>query len=397
MRMASKFDERGVALVTALVVILLIGALVAGVLPTSVSDYRIGRNMLFQERALAAAEYGQNDVVRSWDTSWVRAMQPGNVAVQTPALPGGGVDTVRLTRLNRTTFWLVSSGAAGSGVQTQGRRRTGVIVRLNTPSVKVMAAITEVLPPHDTLQQSGNAYAVGYDRSLPGWAGCGPAGAAVAGVAAPDTTSRNYKLNNGTPSDSGAPAILETPVAADTSTYSQFGGVTYAQLTSMANVVYGVDKFGGANAGQTAPTLTGSGTCNTANTSNWGEPERPPFSGVVPACYNYFPIIWAKGDLQLSSSSSRGQGILLVDGDLHASGGAEFMGLVIVKGAFITSGQGIKIYGAMMVKDSSSNNDALTGQTVVQYSGCALAAVLNSLTGSAYTMPVRRRAWADMY
>src|SRR5438067_10450225 len=118
MRMASKFDERGVALVTALVVILLIGALVAGVLPTSLSDYRIGRNMLFQERALAAAEYGQNDVVRNWNTSWVTGMQPGNVTIQTPSLPGGGTDTVRLTRLNNTTFWMVSSGAVGSGVQT---------------------------------------------------------------------------------------------------------------------------------------------------------------------------------------------------------------------------------------------------------------------------------------
>src|SRR5205823_8983477 len=156
MRVTHRLDERGIALVTALLVVVLVGALIVGVFATSLSDYRIGRNMLFQERALAAAEYGQNDVVRNWNTSWVTAMQPGNVTIQTPSVPGGGTDTVRLTRLNGSTFWMVSSGAVGSGVQTQGRRRTGVIVRLNSPSLNVLGAVTQRLT--HTLTQSGSAY-----------------------------------------------------------------------------------------------------------------------------------------------------------------------------------------------------------------------------------------------
>jgi len=81
-RLTDSLKEPGLALVTALLVVVLVGALILGVFTTSVADYRISRNLLFQEQALAAAEYGQNDVLRSWDTSWVHTMQPGNVTVR---------------------------------------------------------------------------------------------------------------------------------------------------------------------------------------------------------------------------------------------------------------------------------------------------------------------------
>src|ERR1041385_8086618 len=107
-RLTDGLREPGLALVTALLVLVLIGALILGVFATSVSDYRVGRNLLFQEQALAAAEYGQNDVLRSWDTSWVHTMQPGSVTVRPVMVLGGGLDTVRVTRVDNTTFWLVS-------------------------------------------------------------------------------------------------------------------------------------------------------------------------------------------------------------------------------------------------------------------------------------------------
>ena len=93
MRLTDGLKEPGLALVTALLVVVLVGALILGVFTTSVADYRIGRNLLFQEQALAAAEYGQNDVLRSWDTSWVHTMQPGNVTVRPVTVLGGGLDT----------------------------------------------------------------------------------------------------------------------------------------------------------------------------------------------------------------------------------------------------------------------------------------------------------------
>jgi len=395
-RLTDGLKEPGLALVTALLVVVLIGALILGVFATSVSDYRIGRNLLFQEQALAAAEYGQNDVLRSWDTSWVHTMQPGSVTVRPVMVLGGGLDTVRVTRIDNTTFWLVSTGTVGSGVQTQARRRTGVIARLNTPYIAVKGAVTLRLTT--SLKQGGQGYASGFDQNPPGWAGCGPTGPPVAGLAVTDTTSLNY-TNSGQNSDSGVPPILETQAAADTATYSKFGGVTYQQLTAMANLVY----TGGNTNAAPDPTANLSGTCDRTNPQNWGEPERPPYSDaqhpLTPACYDYFPIIWVKGDLHLSTGGSRGQGILLVDGDFAASGGAEFRGLVIVRKTFQASGSGIKVFGALFVNDSSAANNAsnqLGGQSIIQYSSCALASVLLSRL-SAYAKPVKQRSWADIF
>jgi len=116
---------------------------------------------------------------------------------------------------------------------------------------------------------------------------------------------------------------------------------------------------------------------------------------VVPACYNYFPVIWAKG--KFTQSNGRGQGILLVDGDFVASGGGEFKGLIIVRGSFTTSGGGIKLFGAMFVRDSSVSNDVMSGSTVVQYSSCALQTVMAKVGLGNLAQPVRRRAWADMF
>ena len=395
-RLTDGLKEPGLALVTALLVVVLVGALILGVFATSVADYRIGRNLLVQEQALAAAEYGQNDVLRSWDTSWVHTMQPGSVTVRPVMVLGGGLDTVRVTRVDNTTFWLVSTGTVGPGVQTQARRRTGVIARLNTPSIAVKGAVTLRLTT--SLKQGGQAYASGFDQNPPGWAGCGPTGPPVSGLAVTDTTSLNY-TNGGQNSDSGAPPILETQVAADTATYSRFGGVTYQQLTAVANLVY----TGGNTNAAPDPTANLSGTCDRTNPQNWGEPERPPYSDaqhpLTPACYDYFPVIWVKGDLHLSTGGSRGQGILLVDGDFVASAGAEFRGLVIVRKTFQTSGSGIKVFGALFVNDSSTANNAsnqLGGQSVIQYSSCTLASVLLS-TLSAYAKPVKQRSWADMF
>jgi hypothetical protein len=300
------------------------------------------------------------------------------------AVPGG-IDTVRMMRLNTNTFWVVSTGRTGATVQDAARRRLSLAVRLALPQVKVLGAITSRLTSKMTL--SGSATISGNDVNPPGWT-CDSTGGSVPGLAVPDTTSTNYTSSSSVPI-TGSPAILETPAASDTSLYSQFSGLSYDSLTAHANIIYAA----GANGSSIAPTLSGS-SCNTSNASNWGEPERPPFVGVVSACNNYFPIIWAKGNFQFSSG--RGQGILLVDGDFTASGGTEFKGLVITKGSFVTSGGGIKLQGALLSKGSTAQN-VMSGSTQIQFSRCALETVLLSTSISTYAKPLVSRAWADAY
>ncbi len=395
MRATHISGERGVALVTALLVVVLVGALILGVFATSMSDYRIGRNMLLQERALAAAEYGQNDVLLGWNPAWAQ-LQAGNVVVQTRDVPGGGRDTVRITRLNNSTFWLISAGSVGSGFQAQARRRTGLIVRLASAALNVPAAVTSRLTTQFT--ESGTAYVNGNDGAPPGWSGCGPLSAPVAGLAVPDSTAQNY-VNSSSIPNQGNPPVLETPIANDTSTYTMFGGISYTELTQKATIIYEAGK----NASNPQPAVL-NGVCDKTKTGtsapNWGEPERsPPWTGnppVVPACYDYFPIIWAKG--KFNFSGGRGQGIILVDGDFQASGAAEFKGLVLVKGAMGTSGGGLKLQGALFSMGNTTTQNVMSGSTVIQYSSCALETVWSKALGLANgATPVVQRAWADMY
>ena len=88
---------------------------------------------------------------------------------------------------------------------------------------------------------------------------------------------------------------------------------------------------------------------NRANSLNWGEPWYPAVPATASVCQNWFPIIYRPGNLKLQGG--RGQGILLVDGDLELAGGVEFFGIVLVKGRLNTTGNGNKINGAVMARN----------------------------------------------
>src|SRR5437762_14252911 len=115
---------------------------------------------------------------RRWAASGEHLRQPRMVTVRRVMIRRGELLLVRVTRLDNTTFWLVSTATVGSGVQTQAQRRTGVIVRLNTPYIAVKGAVTLRLTT--SFKQGGQGYASGFDQNPPGWAGCGPVGSSVA-------------------------------------------------------------------------------------------------------------------------------------------------------------------------------------------------------------------------
>ncbi len=123
--------ESGIALVTGLLAMVLIGFLVTGVLYFSMAEYRVGRNLLGQERALTVAEYGENILLANWDSTLSTTMTTGSVVTKVYSPAGGGVDTVSVTRLNSNLFWLVSVGSVNSGL-AQARRRTNLILRTTT-------------------------------------------------------------------------------------------------------------------------------------------------------------------------------------------------------------------------------------------------------------------------
>ena len=90
----------------------------------------------------------------------------------------------------------------------------------------------------------------------------------------------------------------------------------------------------------------------------------------------------------------RAQGILLVVGDLNLSGGMEFYGPVIVQGRVRSTGTGGHIYGGLMAGQADLDTSTLTGNSVAQFSSCAVA---RALQASANARPLTGRSWAQLY
>ena len=119
--------------------------------------------------------------------------------------------------------------------------------------------------------------------------------------------------------------------------------------------------------------------------------------GAPGACENYFPIIYAPGDLKVNGD--RGQGILLVNGSLEVAGGFQFYGLVIVRGELKTTGTGGHFNGTVMaanvaVGGALTSNNTVSGNATFRYSSCAL---MSALRGSATPVAIRDRAWVELY
>jgi hypothetical protein len=126
--------------------------------------------------------------------------------------------------------------------------------------------------------------------------------------------------------------------------------------------------------------------------TNWGDPYRAVLPTPPGQCEGYYPVIHVLGDVHISGG--RGQGVLLVDGDLFVTGGFDFTGAVIVRGSMHTAGTGAHFSGAVMAANVDFEDDLISGNSTIRYSSCAL---LNALSGNAYPLAVRDRAWVDVF
>jgi cytoskeletal protein CcmA (bactofilin family) len=372
-------SEKGMALVMALSAIVVIGVLMAGVLFVTTQDYRIGANTVRQTGAAAAAELGLNRIPVDWDLADNTRLQTGATLTKSYIGPRGAAANVIVTRLPGPFFWAVSEGYAGGlGSQASGRRRYGTLFRLDSPAMNFLGAITT----QGTLTVNGNVNVVGNDAAPPGWSGCGGT-QNVAGAAISPTTT--YTVN-GNVNVMGSPSLLTTSAAGDTNTYFNYGSSSYQSLAAAANLTYP----GGLVFTGVGPIAVG-GVCQPSSIpANWGDPNRASPAG---ACESYFPIIHAKGDLK--ATTGRGQGVLLVDGNLTVAGNFEFTGAVIVRGSLNMSGTGNKITGGVMAAQVSvQDNSAIAGNTNLRYSSCA---VMSALLANAYPKQAKERAWVDLY
>src|SRR5256714_15597616 len=136
-------QRRGFALAMSLLAIVVIGAMVAGGYLAGVQYYRIGRNSLVEQRAMAATELGLDSAYAMWNKSWNTQAVGTVTTLAYRAADNSWVDTVRMTKLNQLSTLIVSEGRAGGfSTPLSARRRAGMLVRLNMPNVKQLGALT---------------------------------------------------------------------------------------------------------------------------------------------------------------------------------------------------------------------------------------------------------------
>jgi hypothetical protein len=252
------------------------------------------------------------------------------------------------------------------------------------PAINFLGALTL----RGSVSIGGASFIEGNDSIPTGWAECPPPGAAKPGIAMGPSTSLTrvgcQKFN----CVDGDPDIQRSSAANDTSTYFNYGnGINWETLTAAADLRFTGDQ----TLNSIAPSVV-NGVCNRANTINWGDANRADPAGP---CESYFPIIFFEGrNALVHITTGKGQGILLVDGDLMVDGGFEWYGPVIVRGHVTTQGTGGHFVGGVMAADVDLEQNTVLGDALIQYSSCAIN---EALLGTAIAKRVPNRAWAYLY
>lgn len=382
-------DRRGFALLVALAALVIIGGLIVGAFFASTQEFRIGRNTVLQSRAMTAAEYGLNSAISSnvWDQNWNLDQSAGDVLLNTTFDAGDGSGgNLQVTYLGNDNYLVVSEGLSGPGFGATGRKRLGGFLKLRKPKIHFYGAVTT----RGDMKVIGSTEIHGEDTPPGDWSDCPPADTALPGIAYSPSTPPVIKCSS-EDCVTGNPQSVPLEAADDPDTYNIFGDLTYSDLTEMA------DKQipGGKTFTSLAPIFKldaqGNTYCDRSETSNWGDPTHLYPSTV---CRPYFPIIHVNGNLKLTGGE--GQGILLVDGDLDVSGGVNFFGPVIVKGALSVTGNGsgARFVGGVMAENVYLDDSKVAGNALVSYSSCVIN---KALTGSASPMFDRERGWIEMY
>jgi hypothetical protein len=150
-------------------------------------------------------------------------------------------------------------------------------------------------------------------------------------------------------------------IVSDTSGALSIGGLERDALRGAASVTV---------SGSVAPAPNVSGdACDVSELANWGEPRR---TNGGP-CTSHYAIAYAPGDLLISGG--RGQGLLMVDGDLAIQGAFEFTGIVLVRGAVRVQSGSAHITGVMAVAGMTSAPSDMRAITI-RYSRCAVGKAL---------------------
>ena len=382
--MMMRSSKRGFALPVAVFALVVVGVLVTGGFYLARQETRIGVASERSASAFYMAERGAMEVLSQWDMSTFGSLS--NWASATVAdTTDQGIWSVRVTRMNPRLFFLLASGTIveGSAMFGDAGRMLGIVARLNTAEIEPMAALTTV----GDLRIGGSSFIDGRNEDPSAWSGlCGPLNPDKPGVLIDDTDQVSY--SGKAYGLEGSPALDENSTLTSDSLLT-FGDLHFDDLVALRDITIP----GGTTMTQLEPDsiqVGGNYVCNTGPQNNWGDPQRP--SAV---CGSYFPIIYATGNLKIAASD-RGQGILLVEGDLAVQGGHEFYGPVIVRGELQTAGTGGHFNGGVIAANVNLDTSTVLGNALIQYSQCAVSRAILNNANLTRARPLENRSWVDL-
>jgi hypothetical protein len=110
-------------------------------------------------------------------------------------------------------------------------------------------------------------------------------------------------------------------------------------------------------------------------------------------CKDYFPIIYINGNATLSRG--RGQGVLLVNGDVRTVGNFQWYGLIIARDDIVKGAGTFDLWGSAMSRNANvQDGNDIVGNSNFQWSKCA---VESALRGSAILTRTKERSWVQLY
>lgn len=371
-------NERGLALLMSILAIIVVGGLLVGIATAARLENRQAHNTGEMAQAFAVTELGLAETMANWYAgNWnsMAVMEEGQISGSAPQ--GAGSYSGNVRRLSQGLFFL---DVTGTSERVGSRQRLGTFVKLRPFNLNVQASFTT----RGQVNRVGNQAKInGNDNPPAGWA-C-VAGQPKAGLRVSDDPP--LITQQGCPSGDcilGQPDPIEVDTNIDDDTFFSFGDLDWALLTAMANK----RGFTLSNP-HVEPSFNADGSCNTGDVDNWGDPKNPGST-----CGDFFPIIYAPGDLSLNVHV--GQGILLVEGDLIVNGTFEFYGIVIVKGSFSTQGGGTGIHfrGAVMAANVNSGTNQIAGNAEILYSSCAVG---RAQAAAGIGARLRSRGWLQLF
>jgi len=351
----------GFALPLVLLTLVIAAALLAGAAQLAWREDRAVQRERAQTRAHGRAETGMAAMLASWTPARLSRLLP--MPFDSLVVRDGDGWEGRVRRLNEGLVLIDATG-----IDSLARVRLGRLVQAR-PLVALPAAALAARGP----------VALGAGSAIRG------TGSSPSPTCPPDSGSIGLITTGAvTLSDdaaiSGSPPVVTLTSGLDSAREALYQRA-YAALAEQATIV--LPPGGWAP----HPTVSG-GRCDVATLDNWGDPliETGP-------CSSYWPIVHVTGDAQLQGGE--GEGILLVDGDLDASGVNNFSGVLIVRGRLKGgSGGGIlNVEGSVVAATVGPPLGAIIGLTVA-YSKCF---VQMALATSGAFLPVPSRSWKQLF